>query len=212
MLSSKMATRLANWIGEGVVAKYLRQWADQQTKAEQALSLADQAMYRARYQPLQSALQLTNIGLLAYHNPQSPKLYQAAPLPNDTRWLRPFIEILPQQPLNAEIRLSILDSKGQILFSEVQRLSLHQKTHLVTRNWLPMTETKIEPIGRWVITVALNGALMAIHPFEWVKVGEEAILELMYEDGEISETLQQEVRQGKFRKMSLNELLSDQKD
>jgi hypothetical protein len=51
-----------------------------------------------------------------------------------------------------------------------------------------------------------------VHRFEWAAIGNEDILEDVHEDGEIGDELRSAVSKGKFRKMSLDELLSDQEE
>jgi hypothetical protein len=212
MLTPGLANRLADWIGEGLLAERLRQWAKAQTQQAEINALATQAMQRARFNPITQHIQVTDIGLLAYRAPDLPKLHHSAPIPSDIRWLRPFIALTPVRPLQAVVQLSLLDSQGRGVFSEPQSLRLQRPTQIVTRHWLPLDGLPNERQGRWSLAAYYNGALMALHRFEWLVASHEPILEQVYEDGEISESLQRELRQGKFRKMSLDELLAGQKD
>jgi hypothetical protein len=208
--------RLGQLIGavfgeDNPLAEALLQRAEQLRRQDALIQLCEKAMHRARLDPKRSPVILTDMGLISYRSPESPKIIRFSGVPTDTRWLRPFLEVTARQKMDVQVQIAILNREGETLFTEHQRIQLRGSQRIVAQHWLPL-ENLYTSSGRWSVPIYVNGTLFAIHQFEWVRVGGDDILDQLRTDGEINEYLQQAVRRGKFRKMSLDELLADQED
>jgi hypothetical protein len=191
---------------------WLRKQQENLRRQGELAELGQQAMTRARYDFTTGNFVVVDIGLLVYHSTDHPKITRTVPIPTDARWLRPFVEMYCNQGIqDVAVRLDLLDSKGNIHFAENKIYTLKGRTRIVTANWLPL-DNKEASLGRWALVVYVNNAPIAVHTFHWEAVRRDEILDELYEDGEINENLQEAVKKGKFRKMSLDELLGNQED
>jgi hypothetical protein len=168
-------------------------------------------MKRANYGNVPNGVILSDVGLLAYRAPQSPKIVRTTPVMTDTRWLRPFVEVRGSNHGKSTVALEIVDNKGRTHFRDEATVRLRGKTRILTETWLPLERIVLSG-GRWSVVLIINEVRVAVHRFEWAAIGNEDILEDVHEDGEIGDELRSAVSKGKFRKMSLDELLSDQEE
>lgn len=178
-------------------------------RQQQLAKIGLQAMRNAGYEA--SHLRVTDIGLLTYRTPNQPKIVRMTPVHTDTRYLRPFVEMSGSQRGETLVSLELFDDHDKPYFVGEIRARLAGKTRLVPQTWLPLADLEA-PIGRWWIVVRVNGMVMAAHPFTWVALHDNDILNQLRNDGEINDELRQAVRAGKFRPMSLDELLADQEE
>ncbi|NJL93785.1 MAG: hypothetical protein HC915_08640 [Anaerolineae bacterium] len=109
------------------------------------------------------------------------------------------------------MRFAILQPDGQPIFIDDTPARLNARTRVVAQSWLPL-QGRTLPLGQWGLWVSVNEVPLGVHPFIWEKLADNAILNQLRNDGEINDDLQQAVRQGRFRRMSLAELLADQED
>ena len=192
-----------NWFTEALLKR-----AEKSRRQKSLAEMCQRATQRANYQ---GGFVLTDIGLLAYRAPQSPKIVRTTPVMTDMRWLRPFVEVRGSSHGKATIVLEIVDNRGRAHFRDEVTARLRGKTRILTETWLPLERIVLSG-GRWSLVVTINGVRVAVHRFEWAAIGSEDILEDVREDGEIGDELRSAVAKGKFRKMSLDELLADQEE
>jgi len=206
------AKALNTMFGDNTLADWLFRQAEKARRQEALGEVCQQAMRRANFNPANSNFRLVDVGLITYRTAQTPRMSRVTPVPVDTRWLRPFAEVVCKRPRQSQIRLQILDSRGSVLFSEESRADTRwAHARFVTSTWLPLEHLQAAP-GRWSVVVQVDGERLGVHRFEWVTVGGDEILEQLRPDGEINDDLQRAVKRGKFRKMSIDELLADQEE
>lgn len=209
--STQIAKLAANMLGDSPLADRLLAWSERAERQAKIHAVCQQAMHKAQYDPLHKPIRLTDVGLMVYHAPQSPIIIRNQTVKTDARWLRPFVEVRANKPIQqVKLDLAIVDDRGTVQFTEGKAGRLRGKIHYVTQNWLPLQN--LVTAGRfWSLAVYLDGYMMALHRFEWERVANNTeIREQIHTDGEITSDLQQAVQTGKFRKMSLDELLADQ--
>lgn len=209
-LSTNFAKTLNTLVGKNAVSDWLLRRQRELLMEQISQEVAVRAMQRAGFDPLRHDFIPTDIGLVAYRTPESPKIMRYKPIMTDTRWLRPFVELAALRRLSLQIQIGILDSQGEAVFWEEKKTPLHEKTRFLTNNWLPLEGYYAG--GRWSVVLYVNEQLAGLHRFEWVSIGENDILNQLHTDGEINEELQHAVRKGRFRKMTLDELLADQNE
>ena len=210
--SYNFARLLESLTGDNAISDWLHRRDEKNRRQQMKISMCQDAMRRARYDPRSSGFTLTDIGLLSYRAPENPRITRTTPVVTDTRWLRPFAEIESNLLRGVNITLRIIDGKGNILFEDNQSGSFSPRTRFVSENWLPLENVYSSRRGRWSVVVYIDGQLIGIHQFEWAHIGGDDILDQLHTDGEITPELQDAVKNGKFRKMSLEELLADQED
>jgi hypothetical protein len=201
---------LVKVFGDNVFTRWLVRRNEKRLREIENQTVAQRAMKRARTE--QAVFSLTDIGLLAYRDRNTSKVIRNTPVITDTRYLRPFAEISARQRMHAQVTLALLDSSGQPVFIDKNMYLLNPKpTHLVTKTWLPL-ENLVHSGGSWSLVVEVNDLPLAIHRFGWVGLANNDIVEQLSNDGELSTELRQAVKSGHFRRMSLDELLSDQEE
>jgi hypothetical protein len=212
-LSNNLGQILGAFLGkDNALVEWLHKRSEASRRQEMLVSLCDKAMRRARVDSATSSLVLSDVGLIAYRVPESPRITRFSPIATDNRWLRPFVEFTARQKMDVLLQISLVDRGGNVLFTEQQRVKVRGKQRIVAQHWLPL-EDLYAAVGRWSMPIYLNSELFAIHQFEWVDINsEDEILNQLRTDGEINDDLQHAVKRGKFRKMSLEELLADQED
>ena len=211
--SSNFARLLESLSGDNPISDWFHHRDRQARRTQMLIDLCQDAMRRARYDPRSSGgTRLTDIGLLSYRTPENPIITRTKPVVTDARWLRPFAEIEGNLLRGAHITMRIIDSRGNILFEDNQSGAFAFRTRFVSENWLPLETVHSSRRGRWSVVVYINAQLIGIHQFEWANIGGDEILDQLHTDGEITPELQDAVKNGKFRRMSLDELLADQED
>lgn len=208
------ANHFGGWLlkgfGENGVIQWLVKQGEKRRREIENQAIAQRAMKRARAEP--EEFTLTDVGLLAYRDRSTSRIVRSTPVVTDTRYLRPFAEISARQRTRAQVTMALLDSNGQPMFVDKNTYVLHRKpTHLVTKTWLPL-ENLAHTGGNWSIVIDVNDTPLAIHRFGWVGLADNEIVEHLGNDGELSPELREAVKTGKFRRMSLDELLSDQEE
>lgn len=203
-----------NWLlsqfGENAFTSWLVEQHEKRVHAIENWNTAQKAMKRARAE--ENNFILTDIGLMAYRDRQNSKIVRNTPVVTDTKYLRPFAEIRASYRTHAQVTMALLDSNGQPVFVDKNTCLLQPyPTHLVAKTWLPL-ENLVHSGGSWSILVEVNDMPLAIHRFGWIGLADNDIVQRLSNDGELSADLRHAVQTGKFRPMSLDELLSGQED
>lgn len=188
--------------------KFLETQREQSAREEAQHRFSQDAMLRAGVGPLRD-LVLTDIGLLVYRTPNQPKIVRAAPVMTDSRYLRPFAELKSRH--QHRVRLEIYDSQGRLHFADEGIYPRGNKVRIVPRTWLRL-ENMVAPVGKWSLAIVVDDRLLGLMKFEWEVVADNEILNQLRTDGEINDDLRQAVENGRFRKMSLDELLAGQEE
>lgn len=199
-----IAPELANYVVE------------QDWKAHQQ-ALMRRAMERVGNSPDTHWLTLQNAGWICYRHvdDQQPVLIQAVgQIPQETRYLRPFIELMQNSLLDEkvehQIKIEVCQHNNNIIFDEMQTHHLqYSQNLLIAKNWLAVEE--LSRRSPWSLRVRVDGKLLAIHLFKWSKFNEAQLASEKLMDGEISRKLQHLVEKNDgVTGMSLDELLNDQ--
>lgn len=206
---SNLARLAAQLTGEGQSADRLLAWSDAQERRAEILRISQAAKRRANYHA--ALFDVQDIGLMVYHSPDHARIMRSAPLMTDAGWLRPFVELKTGVSKPVNLLFEIYDGQGARRFEEKRQGKLRRKDKVIARTWLSMADQTISS-RYWYLVIGIDGERIAVHRFEWQTISGGEILEQVVEDGEISAELRQALRTGKFRKMSLDELLSDQED
>ncbi|MBN1679358.1 MAG: hypothetical protein JW966_03650 [Anaerolineae bacterium] len=170
------------------------------------------AMRQAGYESGPAYVQITDLGLLTYRNPEEPKLVRYGDVMMDTRFLRPFVELWLPYAATGMVRLEIQDSEKRIRYADEAEYDLEQGKNMVLPNtWLPL-EGKSTLSDDWTLRVLSSDTLLAQHRFGWRRVGGGALHRYVANDGEISPELRQAAQASARQAVSLDELLSDQEE
>jgi len=173
---------------------------------------AQEAMARAGYEPSSEYVQVADIGLLAYRNNDEPKLVRTGGVLTDTRYLRPFVDLVLPYPAGGEVRFELIDHQGRLRYADEAQYDFHSgRNTVLPGTWLPLEGETIAPEA-WVLRVLAGQTLLAAHRFGWQPVGGGTIQRYVASDGELSETLQQALNARQREAVSLSELLSDQEE
>ena len=171
-----------------------------------------EAMARAGYEPSREYVQVADIGLLAYRNSDEPKLVRSGGVLTDTRYLRPFADLVLPYPAGGEVRFELIDHQGRLRYADEAQYEFHGgRNTILPGTWLPLEGETIAPEA-WVLRVLAGQTLLAAHRFGWQPVGGGTIQRYVASDGELSETLQQALNARQREAVSLSELLSDQEE
>jgi hypothetical protein len=169
-------------------------------------------MQRAGYEGGPAYVQVADIGLLAYRQSSEPKLVRYGDVLLDSRYLRPFVDLVLPYAVNGTIRFELLDSERRLRYADEARYDLNTgKNTLLPGTWLPLDGKKMHP-GRWQLRVLAGGALVGVHDFGWQVVGGGAIQRYSDGDGELSLELQRAMQSKPREAVSLSELLADQEE
>lgn len=206
-LFSFMARASAPWSSETMRAGWTAR-----RKRVALTETAQQAMARAGYEPGSEYVQVADLGLLAYRHTREPKLVRAGSVLMDTRYLRPFADLVLPYDASGEVRFELIDGAGRLRYADEARYDLvGGRNTVLPGTWLPL-EGKPIPPGDWALRVLAGETLLAVHRFGWQPVGGGAIQRYVASDGELSETLQQAVAARQREAVSLSELLADQEE
>lgn len=198
--------------GENTVTKYLVEQDEKRRRAVEKQEIALRAMKRAQVDPLTSEFRLTDIGLMAYRDRNTSRLIRNTPIVTDTKYLRPFVEISARSRKYVDVVITLLDSNGRPMFVDRGKYVVQARpTNIIADTWLPLKNV-VHSGGSWSILVEVNNTPLAIHRFGWIGLSDNEIVQRLNNDGELTQELHQAVKTGKFRKMSLDELLADQED
>jgi hypothetical protein len=170
------------------------------------------ALSRAAVEPNSLPYELTDIGVLVQDNGK-PRLVRDLPIPIDTPYLRPFVEITTTQEMQLPVILQILDSQRQVIYRDGGVYAVNGKTVILPQTQLSLKDRDINPTQRWSMWVIVDEVPFAIHPFLWeASLEEKIILHEVSSDGEITDRLRQIVEEADMSEVSLSELLSDQQN
>jgi len=196
------------WNKKPAWRKFLEARREQSAREQAQFRFAQDAMLRAGVTPPQDLL-LTDIGLLVYRTPDHPKIVRTTPVMTDSRYLRPFAELKSRH--QHRVRLEIYDSQGRLHFADEATYPRGNKVRIVPKTWLRL-ENMVAPVGKWSLAIVVDDRLLGLMKFEWEVVADNEILNQLRTDGEINDDLRQAVENGRFRKMSLDELLAGQEE
>lgn len=171
-----------------------------------------EAMSRAGYEPGSEYVQVADIGLLAYRHTDEPKLVRTGGVLMDTRYLRPFADLVLPYPASGDVRFELIDHEGRLRYADEAQYDFHGgRNTVLPGTWLPLEGKTIIP-EEWVLRVLASQTLLAVHRFGWQPVGGGTIQRYVASDGELSEALQQALNARQREAVSLSELLSDQEE
>lgn len=203
---------LASSMGPNAFTKWLEAQAEASRQRQQLRRICQQAMRWAEQDLASSPLRLEDIGLLGYRNPTKPKLIRLQPVISDTQFIRPFVQLYANRPLEGTLRLEIRDDQQALLYLDSGFYRLRRHVRIIPKTWLPLRDHRLRLEGEWWIMLWFRDEPLAAHPFGWERLADSALLAQLRTDGEISDELRQDVQRGRFRKMSLSELLADQEE
>lgn len=170
------------------------------------------ALSRAAVEPNSLPYELTDIGVLIQDNSR-PRLVRDLPIPLDTPYLRPFVEINTTQEMQLPVILQILDAQRQVIYRDGDIYAVNGNTVILPQTQLSLKDRDINPTQRWSMWVIVDEVPLAIHPFLWeTSLEEKIILREVSSDGEITDRLRQIVEEADMSEVSLSELLSDQQN
>ncbi len=173
---------------------------------------ARQAMARAGYEASSDYVQVADLGLLAYRYANEPKLVRGGAVLMDTRYLRPFADLLLPYPASGEVRFELIDGEGRLRYADEAQYDLDGgRNTIVPGTWLPL-EGKGISRGEWTLRLLAGDTLLAVHRFGWQPVGGGVIQRYIASDGELSDALQQALAARQRQAVSLSELLADQEE
>jgi hypothetical protein len=173
---------------------------------------ARNAMQRAGYQGGTSYVSVTDIGLLAYRNPDEPKLLRYGDVMVDTAYVRPFVELWLPYVARGPVRFELTDSQDRLRYADESQYELERGPNtLLPGTWLPLQD-KTPGTGEWKLRVMAGSTLLAVHPFGWQAVGGGEIQRYAASDGEISPSLQQALHAHSQQPVSLDDLLAGQEE
>lgn len=195
--------------GQNSLLGWLNAYQEKKRRQQMLAKICGDAMQRSGV--FHENFTLTDIGILAYRTQNNPKIVRSTPVLTDTRYLRPFAEISAHRSDRVTVRLEIHDSQRRVVYANDGQYHVRRKAQILPQTWLPLENVHAH-IGQWLIEVYIEGEPFAVHPFGWEVLADNDILNQLRTDGEINDDLRQAVKSGKFRKMSLDELLSDQEE
>lgn len=170
------------------------------------------ALSRAAVEPNSLPYTLTDIGVLVQEG-SKPHLVRDLPIPMDTPYLRPFVEITSPHEMQLPVILQIMDAQRKVIYRDGGVYPVNGKTVILPPTQLSLKDKDIDPRQRWSIWVMVDEVPFAIHPFMWeADLEEKVILREVAPDGEISDRLRQIVEDADMSEVSLNELLADQQN
>ncbi len=199
----------------GRIIKFVEGYApasSSQRARDEAQAVADQAMERAGHVISESSLHLHDIGLLAYDDARSPKIYRTSDIPTDAAYLRPFVVLtqpeMPGASGNGVLRFSLIGGERKLRYTSRARYKLHPGQNFVTPpTWLPLAEQSLE--GTWTLHVMVGDRPFGVIDFEWLQVG-GAQRAQFNGDGEIDARTLRQLGGVRQAPLSLDELLADQ--
>ena len=172
--------------------------------------LAVKAVQRAGHDPRDLAVAPVDLGVLVYAEEKTPTLFRELKLPEDARFVRPFVVLRSPRRARGKIRFELVDGQGTRRFVDETPWELQAgETFVYPETWLP--SRNIEQFdGEWKLRVSAAGTLLAEHEFEWRDPGGGEFRTYFNGDGEISDDLLQELGHGRVERLSLDALLDDQ--
>lgn len=199
-------------IGPGVPRRARIQARRAKRRRAALTDAAQQAMARAGYAPSSEYVQVADLGLLAYRHTDEPKLVRSGAVLMDTRYLRPFADLVLPYAASGDVRFELIDSAGRLRYADEAHYDLDGGTNtILPRTWLPL-EGKPNAPGEWALRVLAGETLLAVHRFGWQPVGGGAIQRYVASDGELSEALQRAITARQREAVSLSDLLADQEE
>ena len=171
-----------------------------------------EAMARAGYEPSSEYVQVVDIGLLAYRQTNEPKLVRSGGVLMDTRYVRPFADLVLPYAASGDVRFELIDHEGRLRYADEAQYDFHSgRNTVLPGTWLPLEGKAIVPED-WMLRVLAAGTLLAAHRFGWQPVGGGTIQQYVASDGELSDALQQALNARQREAVSLSDLLSDQEE
>jgi hypothetical protein len=159
----------------------------------------------------ESVVLAVDLGVLVYRpGDEKPALHRDAPIPDTADYVQPFVDLWFEQPTGGTVRLRLLDAGGIARF--VSELPLDAGSSSVRRLMLSRTRLPIGdhlPIGDgWTLDIAVDGQSVALHHFDWYDPdGDDALIDHLAADGELTVDLAALVEQVTLVPMSLDDLL-----
>ncbi len=170
------------------------------------------ALSRAAVEPNSLPYTLTDLGVLVQEG-NTPRLVRDLPIPMDTPYLRPFVEITSPHEMQLPVILQIMDAQRKVIYRDGGVYAVNGKTVILPPTQLSLKDKDIDPRQRWSVWVMVDEVPFAIHPFMWeADLEEKVILREVASDGEITDRLRQIVEDADMSEVSLNDLLADQQN
>ncbi|MCC7210029.1 MAG: hypothetical protein IT323_22185 [Anaerolineae bacterium] len=153
--------------------------------------VANEAMRRAKYSAERGRPDLRDIGILAYRDDGDPEVYRRQAVRGSARQLRPYVVLhwAGLLPGEAEVHFALEDGAGRPCFEVKLAARLARGPNFVTpATWLPIHgdgSDRVARGGRWKLTVNLDGAALAVHPFQVKAPVRSELTGAITDDGEI---------------------------
>jgi len=171
-----------------------------------------QAVAAAGQDPNEVSVLVTDIGVMAARPAESMTIYRTWSIPDDAIYAHPFVQLRVPTKASGRLRFELLDSRGQAVFVDEDIYSLQEGKNLISpRTRLPLEGTS-GLNGRWSLRISADGIPLALHRFEFQAQAQSKVRRHMGEDGEIHADLQRPLEDVGRKKLSLDELLSEQDD
>lgn len=165
------------------------------------------AMRRAQYDSGDAYVRVHDIGLLAYHEADEPRLIRSSRVWTDTDYLRPFAVLWVPHQARGMVRMAIVDGDGRTRYADETRYDLQPGDNtLLPGTWLPLRGLPLAA-ETWSLRIVVGDTVLAEHAFGWQQAG-ESLRQYIESDGEISPELQQALTGQGSQAVSLSQLLS----
>ncbi len=170
------------------------------------------AVREAGMNPETLAVLPVDIGLIAFYEDDAPILHHTRPIPDDSDYIQPFVQLRVPQAAVGRVRFEIIDHYGQQVFLHEDLYQLERGRNLVTPSArIPLhDEQNIE--GVWELGIYADGRLLARHIFGWTPAQAPDFDRNIGEDGEMNSELRAILAQSRLEQMSIDELLAYQDD
>lgn len=187
---------------------------NRQAQADPVYRHALEAVERAGHNPDAMQVLAVDIGLMAYRNQddEEPTVFRTWSLPDDLRYVQPFVHLRLPSKANGRIKFEIVDEDGNVVFMREETHRLERGRNFLTPAARMPIHDQIELDGRWGLRVYADDMVVADHRFQFSQASNEAVRQSIGEDGEINTELRAAMAESRMPKMSLDELLEYQYD
>lgn len=168
------------------------------------------AVREAGLNPEQLQVLPVDIGLIAFYADDEPALHHTRPIPDDSDYIQPFIQLRVPQAAVGRVRFEVNDHYRQQVFVHEDTYRLERGRNLVTPSARVPLHDEQNSDGVWELRVYADGRLLARHVFGWEHAQDPDFERKIGEDGEINSELRAILAQSRLENMSMDELLAYQ--
>ncbi|TVR19376.1 MAG: hypothetical protein EA396_12755 [Anaerolineaceae bacterium] len=151
-----------------------------------------------------------DIGLIAFYDDDEPALHHTRPIPDDSDYIQPFVQLRVPQAAVGSIRFEIHDHYRQQVFVHEDVYRLERGRNLVTPSAKVPLHDEQNNDGVWEMRVYADKRLLARHVFGWEHAQAPDFERKVGEDGEINSELRAILAQSRLENLSVDELLAYQ--